>query len=67
MLTPEQREILEAEYLRRLARADTKVWKARATGMDACGMEDAPPMSYERAKMIGSMKRLHLKGFQKPK
>ena len=66
-MTLEQRELLEAEYLRRLAKADMKVWKARTIGMDACDMEDAPSMAYQLAETIGSMKHLHLKGFQKPK
>lgn len=40
MMTDEQRELLEAEYLRRLMKADAKVRRARILGWD-CGSEQA--------------------------
>ena len=55
-------QTLAAEFLRKLARRDMRVWKARSTGQAALDDEDLPAPT----KWVGSMKRLHLKGFQKP-
>jgi hypothetical protein len=49
-------ERLATRYLKALAKADMKIWRARVLGQDACD-EDAP-MSLETAKMIGRLKRV---------
>lgn len=56
-LTDEQRELLEAEYLRRLMKTDAKVWRERF--LDLAGLDDEDTrLPVEFAKMIGAMKRV---------
>jgi hypothetical protein len=56
---------LVAAFLAKLASEDMKIWRARRDGQDALDDPDTP-MQPMVAKEVGAVKRLHLRGFQKP-
>jgi hypothetical protein len=56
MTAAERWEMLASEFLRKLAKRDMAIWKARTSGLDACAENE--PMPYETVKMIAEMKRV---------
>jgi hypothetical protein len=60
-----RRERLETLFLIKLMRRDAKVWRTRM--YTAGNAQLAEPLDHETAMDIGHrMKRVHLRGFQKP-